>query len=239
MYHILIRKPKQLQSSLIRRVKSRAKRSIRTQSKQNQFGAVLDACRDVITDLNGQSAIEGLGLRWSIVISTPGHAITPKRATQVKKGRKHTFVLQLNTNYGQRRSKPEWKDYVVLAPSLIPGAGYGAFAGRRFEAGDTVGWYMGQPPPDNSTDLKHEDFPYLLKGVADGVGGIDSDAPLLLGMHFINDPMFHHNNEGIVSTVPASAIPANVQFYSDGRVVAIKRIYPGDELLAYYNTNND
>jgi hypothetical protein len=123
-----------------------------------------------------------------------------------------------------------WVPWAFVKKSTIPKAGFGLFASRRFARGDTVGVYMGiMPSSSYPGQTWNVDNKYVLVGIADARGGINSGYNYCLGAHFINDPTF----EGAVSTKKH-----NVMVHPDGRVTATRRVNRGQEFFVSYNTKS-
>jgi len=97
------------------------------------------------------------------------------------------FTCHLNRSYGQSKQdtwQATWIPWVAVLP--LHGRGYGVFASREFRANDVVGVYMGLPCSKKDNMSSHLENPYVLRGVANAGGGVDSGFPALLGMHFMN-----------------------------------------------------
>jgi hypothetical protein len=190
----------------------------------DRFEAGFEACVKARIDPEKQKKLYKAFYEWHTVIkSSDIILVSGEKRIDVFDAE---FELRINEKYPLHSN--HFIPWVYLKRSGVDGAGFGLFAARRFEAGDTVGVYMGLPPPQASepSKTKHHNKPYLLSGVADAVGGI-TESPPLFGMHFINDPSF-----GEVRNAKARA---NVEAYSNGRVVALTRVYKDDEFFMIYD----
>jgi hypothetical protein len=149
------------------------------------------------------------------------------------------YQLSLNEVYdtnlglaadGLLQIEQSWVPWTVVKKSTILKEGFGLFASRRFERGDTVGVYTAVPP------FEHEitstvDVQSVPEGIDDACGGTSSVYNYFLGAYFINDPAF---------TGASSTKKYNVEVHPDGRITATRRVNRGQEFFISYNcTGND
>lgn len=209
--------------------KEKAKKAIKQQSrpKSCRGALVYEACIAARTSRTEQKKLKNKAYRKSPAVVDLDNTISvggiqaPQHMVE--------YYIEVNANFSMPGREEKWARKTRVGLSSIPGAEWGLFAADRFEPGETVGVYMGgEPIPAHECDGEpFTKYPYLLRGVADAEGGVGSGKDILLGMHFMNDPEF----EGGVKT----KLKANVEWYSDGRVVALRRIQIGEELLVSYN----
>jgi hypothetical protein len=152
-----------------------------------------------------------------------------------------------------------WIPWVYIAPTTrcryVPGnRHHGLFAARKFKKGDIVGVYMGEKTSSNTVDaysikLKVKVVPTTVndkdgndssaaftevRTIVDAKGGIDSGAPLWLGIHYINDPT-DPADEGCEVTLEEKQNKWNIEIFSNGIAHATKTIEIGDELFMDYD----
>lgn len=244
-YHLKVRKKKlkhnaaDFQLKIQRKASKAARAKIHRDSKRTpKYEDSFACCIDARTSRPKQAVLDGTFYQWRSVLAhnSLDRTATSLNTTSSSSSSSREFALFLNDNFRLHNSnnthfdkQPHMVPWATVKPSTIQGANYGLFADRRFEAGDTVGVYMGGPSPPltDCQTLHHSDHPYLMSGVADALGGVDSNQPAMLGMHFINDPCF-------CNTVPNAK--HNVAANSDGRIVALRRIQRNQEFFISYNT---
>jgi len=226
-------------SGLQRRAKRKATSIMRKAYRQrtNKFlQRGFDDCVAARTTSSLQLKLDGSFFTWTQTLNPSRNrqgatTLSTERPKKVLKS--SSFHLLLNSRYcGRTTNAKDHRDnfikWATAAQSSIPGAGWGLKADRRFEVGQIIGVYMGERSPTVASckKIEHSERPHLMAAVADGRGGIDSDHPILLGMHLINDPFFDND-------CPPQKV--NVQVHTDGTVVAIHRIQPGEEFFMSYN----
>ena len=143
------------------------------------------------------------------------------------------FSLKLNRKYGKSIA-PCWIDWVYVERSPLAthdDRPYGLFAERTFRSGEIIGVYMGGEIDPKAVKSK-KNTSYILDGVADAGGGIDSGRPALLGMHFLNNPYYDGYGGGTRQISPK--VKPNVIVDSVGVVTALHYIPKGQELLLDY-----
>ena len=153
--------------------------------------------------------------------------------------------------------KVYFKDYhlFTIKESLIPGAGYGCFAGQNFKANQIIGLYHGEvmdPSTSDSVYMMHSEELNVTLGVARGIAGKSRNigGPFYFGLHFCNDAT--KCVQEVVETCKKRATrPANLRndlaFKPENNVTAkpdlwIKtkhEIKKGEELLLSYNDGPD
>jgi hypothetical protein len=159
----------------------------------------------VTSIINAQSTQDKLS-----ILSTTPQSFDPANAQ---------FYMNLNRNYGTDLPNDMYLWTAVKKSRVSGTAGFGLFAITRFEKNDTIGVYMGVPPKKRNNSV------YQVEGVADAIGGVNSFAPALLGMHFMNDPT--------LSTPPRRDL-INAAIMTDGMVIATKTIESDKEILVEY-----
>jgi hypothetical protein len=190
-----------------------------------------DDCVEALNDSAQQKELEESFYRWSGKCPMPKIPKSKLATLSTKQARCIEFELELNCSY-KTSSAAKWVRWAIAKKSTIAGAGYGLFSGKRFEKGDTVGVYMAQkmsPPRSVGTNCRRISLSYAAAGIGDAQGGVDSDAPVHLGMHLMNDPCWNKSGSAKCS--------CNVKMHSDGRIIALRRIYEGEELFLCYNFN--
>jgi hypothetical protein len=119
----------------------------------------------------------------------------------------HATILDCAARYNY------WTPWVYIAPTsrchyVAGNQHHGLFAARKFKKDDIVGVYMGEESSSNTVDEYSIELKVKVvqrtvddkdgndssaaftevKTIVDAKGGIDSGAPLWLGIHYINDP---------------------------------------------------
>ena len=136
----------------------------------------------------------------------------------------------------------EYHQWLTVKPSLLPDAGYGLFADRKFEVGDILSVYLGSPSIEIINEIVHRkinESPYKLQITLpksnetmqlDVVGGgFPQNEVMYLGAHMSNDPML---------TVPEGKRDDksyNVKIAPNLTLAAEKVIDIGEEIYGNYN----
>ena len=202
------------------------------------IAAGLVQCVKGRTDQKMQKKLCGTFFRWQpdgLDRMVPNVGLfSDARRMMVNNGRPPTgvkkFTCYLNRNYGRpgmSLKQATWIPWVAVLPSPgkdfgSPGQDFGLFAARDFRRHDFIGVYMGRSCSKEENASTHLENPYVLKGVANAGGGVDSGHPALLGMHFMNHAASDdkRNNAFVVADT--------------GAVVARKYIVTGTEILFDY-----
>lgn len=213
-----------------RPAKKAAKRESLKEKRNTRLNVApgFDACVASRTNRKEQARLVGRFFRWQ-KIYTVGDTLTD--STDDEDSSHMHFALQLNVRYA-KKADPLWIDWLIVKQSTLDmdeERPYGLFADRLFHPGDTIGVYMGARTNNSSTKKgKHH---YVMEGVADAKGGVNSGQPALLGMHFINDPNYYVTSDNIEAMNMASY---NAQVSSDGVVTARHAIPRGREIFVDY-----
>ena len=230
-YYELRKMPRVTGRNKDRKSKVAARAAIRTQQKNSGLLNGFEACVEARVDCRKQGELTNSFIRWTEkVTSVDKNGCVITGAGGIGESNRE-YDLYLNKNYGSDLP-PAYVLRATVKKSQLKDAGYGMFSNVRLERNDIVGVYMGTSPPGTSvaTGTTHRERPYLLQGVADGNGGIGSGYPLHLGMHLVNDPNLLKSSDEKLS-------PVNVETFTDGLMVARRRIDVGDEIFFSYNAD--
>lgn len=228
---------------------SAAKTNIKSQASADNaqdFGleAAFDiACQYSTNRRKQREVLDGAFTIWKVVTDAPKSHIGGSYVlgNTVPLGESVTYAMYINRNFRHPTRKPKMVPWLTVRPSSLegsPGApvGFGVFADKQFEKGDTVGVYMGKRVKvTHAMDLETHPYCLSLHGKQYGVdaqGGVGSGFPIGMAMHIMNDPHFTMIDS---ETNPNKKMSANVEFQTHGRCVATRRILKGAEMLVHYS----
>ena len=136
----------------------------------------------------------------------------------------------------------EWHKWLTVKPSLIPNAGYGLFAERKFQVGDILSVYLGSTKSEMIDGKYHKkidpsDYKLEITLPESNIdmqldivgGGFPDNKVMYLGAHMFNDPMFCIHDDD------RDELQYNVKIAHDLTIVAEKEIDIGDEIYGNYN----
>jgi hypothetical protein len=190
-----------------------------------------DQCIEARTCVEKQQALDGSFFKWN---GTVNLSDKNPNGTQLRTDvNLSEFELELNTAFSPSVIPEEymWIPWLTVKPSTLAGTGYGLFANHRFESNDTIGVDMriSSIPIKLSHRSKHKDKSYAMPNAIENRGGVNSGARVNLGMHFIQAPDVSNCSDD-------DSVRPNVRVNTDGRVVALKRIYKHEELFINCNS---
>ena len=205
--------------------------TLRCRAVEKKLSYGFDQCIEARTCVEKQQALDGSFFKWN---GTVNLSDKNPNGTQLRTDvNLSEFELELNTAFSPSVIPEEymWIPWLTVKPSTLAGTGYGLFANHRFESNDTIGVDMriSSIPIKLSRRSKHKDKPYAVPNAIENHGGVDSGARVNLGMHFIQAPDVSNCSDD-------DSVRPNVHVNTDGRVVALKRIYKHEELFINCNS---
>ena len=116
-------------------------------SLQDKLSSGFDKCMEAKTCALAQAQLDGKFFHWSgraQLFSNRTRGATLRTDVTCSE-----FEVELNVTFAVCTLPEEavWIPWFSVKHLTLPGAGYGLFANQCFKCGDTIGIYMGAPPP--------------------------------------------------------------------------------------------
>jgi hypothetical protein len=154
------------------------------------------------------------------------------------------YVLQIRSDPAKTSL---WEDLIAIKASNLESKdpGLGIFACRPFKRGDVISLYGGVPfKKADDHPMEYHIGSFGEDGVTgiilDAQGPIDEEYPPFLGAHMVNDPYWKCPLESDpLPTIDWMKRLVNTVFNNDFTFAAKRNIKTHEELLAFYNLQND